>query len=261
MNQKSDEKKPPLSTLARGLEILEFAAKSDRLVRLRDVAEAFNIDRSAALRFLRTLQYMGYIERYEEFKAYAIGPKIYKLYRFQSHIEQVVDHIKPYLVRLGQETGQIAHLGVLDGNRAILVGVASASSRVTVKQTVGDMDSLYSSAVGKAIYAFLPEMERLRLGRTITFTKFTDNTITDLEGLEREATLVRENGIAFDDQEGSEEVSCIACPLFNKDNVVIASIGISLIAGLLKGPITKENKLIECVHTIAGDILNDGVTG
>jgi DNA-binding IclR family transcriptional regulator len=259
MEKIPEKKKAPLSTLVKGLKILEFVVKAERLVRLRDVAEAFSMDRSVALRFLKTLQYAGYIEKYEEIKAYSAGPMLAELHRPLPAIERLVARIKPYLVRLGQESGQSAHIGVLEGNHAILVGVASSPGRISVKQAVGDLDPLYSSAVGKAIYAFLPDQERLRYGRAITFNRFTDNTIENLEALEHEAALIRDNGVAFDDREGSEDVSCIAGPLFNKDNRVIASIGISMVAGLIRGPLTEQHQLIVPVQAIAKDILNDGV--
>lgn len=259
MGDMPKNKKAPLSTLLKGLNILEFVVKADRLVRLRDVAEAFSMDRSVALRFLKTLQYSGYIEKYDEIKAYSAGPMLAELHRPLPAIEQLVARIKPYLVRLGQESGQSAHMGVLQGNHAILVGVAPSPGRIGVRQALGDLDPLYSSAVGKAIYAFLPKQERLQYGKAITFIRFTDNTIHNLEALEREAELIRENGVAFDDREGSEDISCIACPLLNKDSRVIASIGISMIAGLIKGPLNEQHQLIAPVQATAKDILSAGV--
>lgn len=245
---------PPLSTLHKGLNILEFIAKADRLIRLRDVVKEFSMDRSTALRFLKTLQHTGYIEKYEELKAYCITTKLAELHQPRPKLEQLIDQIKPYLVKLAQTTKQVAHLAVLQGENAILVGVENAPSRVRIKQVVGDMDPLYTSAVGKAIFANLPKEEQLSLGASITFIRQTAKTLPNLVALEKEAEQIRRQGIAFDDLEGSEDICCVACPIFDREEKVIFSIGVSMVAGLIDGSITEQQDVILAVRVIAEEI-------
>ena len=79
-----------LTTLSRGLGILEFVARSERFVRLRDVAEHFGLDRSAALRFLRTLEADGWLQRHEAMKLYSVGPKLLSFPRLPASVEQMI---------------------------------------------------------------------------------------------------------------------------------------------------------------------------
>lgn len=245
---------PPLSTLHKGLNILEYIAKSDRLVRLRDVAEAFSMDRSTALRFLKTLQSTGFIDKYEELKAYSITAKLVELYQPQPKLEQLIDRIKPYLVKLAQTTKQSAHLGILQDKSATLVGVETSPGRIAVKQAVGDLEPLYSSAVGKAIYSFLPDHERIQLAQNLSFKKQTKHTIQTIEALEIEAAIIQNTGVAFDNKEISTEICCIACPIFDKARRPIASIGISMIAALLEGSLSEQQALIAAVTNIAEEV-------
>src|SRR4051812_19477100 len=66
----------PLQTLARGLRILKYIAKQDQLVRLRDVAQAFDLERSIALRLLQSLEAEGFVKKHESLKAYSLGPAL-----------------------------------------------------------------------------------------------------------------------------------------------------------------------------------------
>lgn len=243
-----------LSTLARGLRVLEYVVKSNRLVRLRDVAEEFQLDRSAALRFLRTLEAEGFISRNESFKVYSIGPKLLALPRLAPVVEQMIEQVRPALIDLAQSSGQWSHLAILHGTQAVLVEVVKSPAKVAVKQAVGDLEPLYSSAVGKAIYAHLPERERREMGNKMKFERHTERTLRSLVALDKEAKAIRDSGVAFDRGEGNEQVTCIACPILDQHGYPRASIGISLVAAHLKGTVDQQYEAIARVVEAARDI-------
>ena len=245
-----------LSTLSRGLSILEFVVRAERLVRLRDVAERFGLDRSAALRFLRTLEAEGYVSRHEAMKAYSIGPKLLALPRLPATVEKMIEYARPCLVDLARASAQMTHLGTLNGTHAILVEVVASKAPVAVKQAVGDLEPLYSSAVGKAIYAFLPQAERAAIGAQIDFVSHTGRTITSLASLEREAEEIRRTGISFDRGEGNEQVSCIGCPVLDGTGYPRASIGISFVSAHLAQPVDERSEDIARVTAAARKVEN-----
>jgi DNA-binding IclR family transcriptional regulator len=249
-----------LSTLVRGLRILEFVVRSKSLVRLRDVVEAFELDRSAALRFLRTLEAEGYVSKHEAMKGYSFGPKFLSLPRLPSAVDHVLDAARPVLAELAKATGQMAHLGILHNRQAILVEVIASNAPVAVKQAVGDLESLYSSAVGKAIYAFLPEAERRALAPHIEFIKHTKNTLTDLSSLEAEAVEIRRTGIAFDRNEGNDQITCIGAPIIDVTGRPCAAIGISFVSAHIDGPIDGRVHDIELI-TRSAEAIRDTLGG
>ncbi len=226
-----------LTTLSRGLSILEFVARSERFVRLRDVAEHFRLDRSAALRFLRTLEADGWLQRHEAMKLYSVGHKLLSFPRPAAGVEQLIAVARPILEALARDAGQMSHLALLSGHRAVLVEVAASQAPVSVRQAVGDLEPLHSSAVGKALYAFLPTHERMRLGAGISFVANTPSTITSLDALEVEAGEIRATGVAFDRNEGNDQVCCLGCPILDAGGAPIASIGLSYVSALLRGPV------------------------
>jgi len=92
---------------------------------------------------------------------------------------------------------------------------------------IGKRIPLHSTAVGKEMLAFQSPEEIERLLKDYQFTQHTANTITDKEILLRELKKVRQQGYAVDNQENEQGVRCIAVPIRNFDNKVIAAISIS----------------------------------
>lgn len=219
----------PSQSLARGLRVLEHIVFSRRAVRLKDVAEVFDMDMASAHRLLRTLSELGYIARLEIGKAYGPGPRLKEVAGSFEAIDRILEELTPIVSRLAEDSGQIAHVAILDGSRAVLTEVVSAkNAAVTVRQAVGDTDELYLSAVGKVLLANLPEYEQNALLRTIKFEQRTPNTLVSMAALRRELADVRDNQVAFDDCEGSLEVACIGAPILDTDGFAIAAIGISV---------------------------------
>ncbi len=61
--------------------------------------------------------------------------------------------------------------------------------------------------------------------------KYTPKTITTIEELLAELELVQEQGYAVDQEEREEGVICIAAPIYNSLQKIVASISISGPAG------------------------------
>lgn len=86
---------------------------------------------------------------------------------------------------------------------------------------------LHSSSLGKVLLAWLPEDHIDALLPTEHLPAFTARTITTRKALKAELEVVRLQGWAFDNQEDVDDVTCIAAPVFNSDQAVVAAISIS----------------------------------
>jgi DNA-binding IclR family transcriptional regulator len=247
----------PLQTLARGLRILRFIAASPSLVRLRDVAHAFKLERSVALRILQSLEAEGFLKKHEPLKTYSLGPALETLTRPRSLVERLSERARPFLEQLTRDTGQTAHVGILEDDRAVLVEVLMASGPVVVQQSPGDLEHLYCSAIGKAIYAFLPEKERRRIAKRMVFESYKPATLMSVNALEAECVEIRRDGVAFDRDEGPAPLACIAAPILDERNFPAASVGVSTIAPLLRKPIDKQKAWIQVVKHCAQRLQTD----
>jgi len=98
---------------------------------------------------------------------------------------------------------------------------------VNVEAPVGTLAPLHCTALGKAQLAFQDEANYAALRATIDFEIFTRRTITDATTLDSHLAQVRRAGVAYDDEEFSVGVRCVAAPIFRHDGTVCAAIGIS----------------------------------
>ncbi|MEG2005611.1 MAG: IclR family transcriptional regulator, partial [Bilophila sp.] len=90
---------------------------------------------------------------------------------------------------------------------------------------IGSMFSLFRSASGKACLAFLPEDE---LHAQLEQIRSTEQVSTkEIDELHAELQQVRNNGVGFDNEGVFKGVRCVAAPIFDHQDRVIATIGIS----------------------------------
>ena len=57
--------------------------------------------------------------------------------------------------------------------------------------------------------------------------KYTENTIVDILGLEKELLFIEQNGYSIENEEISIGISSVAVPLFNDKNTFIGTISIT----------------------------------
>lgn len=243
---------PPSKTLARGLEVLEHVALSNRAMRLKDVANAFDMDMASAHRILKTLEEMGYLDRLTIGRAYGPGQKLRMLANPLFPTERMIEALRPLVHELSETTGQVSHVGILQDSQVMLAEVAlTPVARISVKQAVGDVEELYCSAIGKAILAFLPRSEQQPLLRAQSYFPHTEFTYVTKSALLRELGKIASSDISFDDREGSLDIACIAAPVLDQSGYPVAAIGISSISSTLDGPIAGQTHLISAVRKTA----------
>ena len=81
----------------------------------------------------------------------------------------------------------------------------------------------HATAIGKAILAWLPDQEVIRLLEKRGQTKFTENTITERQGLIEALRHVRRYGFALDHQEFLPGVMSIGTALRDYSGTVLGS--------------------------------------
>lgn len=241
-----------VQSLSRGLQIFDYVLAAETPVRSVDVAEHFNIDKSAAYRFLTTLEQHGLLAKNARGKTYTPGAR---LWQWASQIEDsragLVAAVKPIIDDLARGTGHVSHLAVLEANRVMLIDVAASEGLISIRQNAGDLEPLYCSAVGKAIIAFLPDAVRHSMIAQMDLRKHTEFTLATAEALEAELVQIRQDLVAFDRCEGNLEICCIAAPVLGPAGGAVASLGISMPARYVTGGPDAQPRMINLVREAA----------
>ena len=127
----------------------------------------------------------------------------------------------PHLLRLSEQTGESAELGVLSGGDVLFIDTHPSRQTLRVVSAVGSRAPVHATASGKAQLAALPEatVERM-LPRSLS--GLTRSTITSRARLLEELDLVRSTGAAFDIEEHSLGVCSVATAVTDRNGETAA---------------------------------------
>ena len=212
----------------RALSMLELVSDSKKGLTNAVISRRLDIPKSSASYILRVLENRAYLRRNEAGK-YLLGLKLMRLKtNAHSHVD-VRETAKPILAAfLKQSRLPEAHLAVLDNGRAVYIETAeSDDSFIKMDIWVGHRLPVHTTAIGKALVAFLPYDQIIEILKVRGMDRKTKKSINSIPKFLLEAKKVREFGFAVDNEENAKGVRCIAAPIFDSRGDVIAAIGTS----------------------------------
>jgi DNA-binding IclR family transcriptional regulator len=243
------------NALARGLALLEMLAATAEPKTLVDLSVSSGLPKSTLVRLLSVLAEMDYVARVDDRPSYRLGHKVLRLsngYMSSLDLSVVADR---YLAPLAARTGQTANLGMLDGTQVIHVGVHEPDRMIRFHTSVGARDHPYCTGLGKMLLSHLDEAERAdHLPSTEPFPRFTDDTITTMDELNRELSRIRRMGHAFDDNERSVGLRCVAVPV-EVDGVTLAAVSVSGPSGEFSRD--RQQSYLERLEEAAAELADD----
>ena len=210
--------------LVKAFALLEATAGREEGRSLAELAADVGLPKSTAHRLLKTLCALGYMVN--------SGSGIYRqtslLRRVANGQEdsKLVELAFPILESLHQKTGKTVNLGVLRFERVVYLSVREKNTvahRVVLERM---SDPCFSTALGRAIVAYLPLERQAFLLRNALIEKRTPMTVVDPRALKKVLDDVRARGIAEEENQTDVGVMCIAAPVFDHDGVV-ASISLT----------------------------------
>lgn len=192
-----------------------------------ELAKKLGLHKSTVHRLLVVLQRGGFVEREPGCTKYGLGWRIFELGMVAASRLDILEHARPYVAQLVEETGETAHLGVLRQGR--VVSLVNVESRYTVRTpaTVGRHIPLHCTSQGKAILAFLSPDQLAHQLKDYVFTRHGPNTIVTPDRLLAELALVASRGYAVDNEEYEEGLRCIAAPVRDHSGGAMGAISIA----------------------------------
>ncbi len=216
----------PIRAVAHSLNLVEALAASDQGRGVTELSGEFRLAKSTVYRLLQTLVSHRYVVQDPTTGRYHLGLKFLELGTLVSNRLPIRMIAQPHLQRLMEATNETVHLGLLEGNEVVYADKIECSQTIRMYSRVGRRSPLHCTALGKALLAFQPEavlrdVLRARLERR------TPRTITTARALREELKQVREAGYASDNEEFEEGLRCLAAPVRDHTETVIASVGIA----------------------------------
>ena len=202
------------------------------------------------LRLLTDLRYLIYVPEtrkyFLSFKLAAIGASI-----TGGHAVSKTGH--PFLENLFTVSGHTCSLGVLEQGRGVYVDVL-VTTRYGMKMLAetGKQFAVHCTGIGKVFLAHMPSARR-RMFFNTPLERFTESTMTDLGELEQELENILALGYAVDNEEVFRGMVCIAAPIFDFTDQVIAGVSVSCPSFTVEAADERE-RLATLVMRTAADI-------
>ena len=215
-----------IQSLDRGIQILLILAERS-CVGVTELAETLGVDKSTASRLVETLRGRDMVRVDPETKKFRLGFRILHLGEALKDNLNVISIARPLLLSLSGQINESVHFCAYNNNSVYVMDQVRSSKNYSLSATVGMIEPLHCSSVGKCILAYRrPETIRALL-EDYTFTKYTEQTMTTQEALLENLERIRAQGFALDDEEMAPGVRCIAVPVYDYRNSVRYSIGVS----------------------------------
>jgi IclR family transcriptional regulator, KDG regulon repressor len=237
------------STLAKGLNVLEWMTRQPNGCRVIDVAQTFGLARSNAHRTLQTLVECGWAMQDEGTSTYRSGLKLFELGSLVDQATDLKERLHPLLAQLAEQSGETIHLAVLDGAEVVYLDKFDSPLPVAAYSRVGGRAAAYCVAAGKALLASQALDEDLLKARLIELKPHTKNSFTDFEALEKELEKIRFLGYAENREEWRMGVCGLGSVVTNAAGKAVAAIGMSVPSiRFSKNQVTEHvTQLLHCV--------------
>lgn len=218
---------PIIQSVERALKIMNLFDESSPELKLTEICEKMDLHKSTVHSLLQTLVKHQYMEQNPENGKYKLGLKLVERGNFVVRTIDIRQVARPYLLDLSMKTGQTVHLGILNGQEGVYIDKIEGEDTIIRFSRVGKGIPLHTTAIGKVLLAFQEPKEIEKILENYNFTKQTDYSITERDELLQQLDAVHQQGYAVDNQENELGVRCIATPLLNYDNKVVAGVSVS----------------------------------
>lgn len=218
-----------LQTVERALLVLEALSLKAEGCGVTQLANEVNLNKSTVFRILYTLQQNGYVEQIPGSEKYQLSIKLIHLGSNILDRMDLREIAKPYLQLLLDDTKETVHLGILDKNEVVYIEkFESIEHSIRMYSQVGKRVPVHCSAMGKVLLSDFSNDKIKEILKNKILKKYTNSTICDIDKLISEISIIRTRGYAFDNEEHEIGVCCIAAPVYDISNHIVASISLSI---------------------------------
>jgi IclR family pca regulon transcriptional regulator len=235
-----------ISSLSRGLSVLEAVAESTEEVPLAKLASVVGLKKTSTWRLVRTLVQLGYLRQDPETRQLRPAPRILALgYAYLDGLD-LKRMVAPFLRDLSARVDETVNLAILNGDELIYIDRVRTDQILNINLHVGSRLPLYNTSLGRALISDMPEawlkgyLERMRAEPQAK--QYVDENGKKLRKLLKETQRL---GYALNDEELVKGLRGVASPIRDRTNAIVAAICITVPAGRatlakLKGDFVSE---------------------
>ncbi|MDM0112830.1 IclR family transcriptional regulator C-terminal domain-containing protein [Variovorax sp. J22R133] len=233
---KDDDGVPPgldkrdwIAGLERGVSIIEAFDDANARMTASQAGQRTGMTRTAARRYLLTLQHMGYVA--SDGKLFWLTPRVLRL--GQSYLEsaRLPRIVQPFLQRVAVGTHEIAYLSVMDGDEVVYIARNGPNRSMSTGYVLGARVAAQVTAAGLLMLALRSDEEQAQWLATHDLAVFTSFTIASKERMRLELARIRNQGWALSEQQLDLNSRGIAVPLRDRRGDVVGALNVTMPMG------------------------------
>lgn len=233
-----DNKSPyfVVQTLDRALAIVDLFIRERKPLGITEVAAELKVHNSIVHRLMATMEHRGMLEKVAESGKYYVGARAFEFGAIYMN-NRFVTEGKRLLPELAEKVGGSAHMAVLNQSMVLYLVNQEAPQSMLWNAPVGIRNPVNVTALGKALVAWMEPEQLADMLKAQGMAVRTLHSIQSVDAFVEQMADVREKGYSLDDEELVLGFRCVAAPVRDRTNEVVAAIS----AGGTTRMITPEN--------------------
>ncbi len=223
------DKRDWIAGLEKGLSIIEtFDAANPRMT-ASQAGERCGMTRTAARRYLLTLQHLGYVQT--DGKLFWLTPRVLRL--GQSYLEsaRLPRVVQPFLQRVTAGTQEIAYVCVMDGDDIVYIARNGSNRTMNTGYVLGSRVQAQVTAAGVLLLAMRQADWLERWLTEHELKAYTSHTIASKERLRLELARIRMQGWAVSEQQLELGFRGVAVPLIDHHGDMVGALSVTMPMG------------------------------
>jgi DNA-binding IclR family transcriptional regulator len=217
-----------VQSVEKAFRVLQAFDAGSSTLGLTQIAEAVNMDKSAAQRFSHTLVKLGYLRKDPNTKRFELTAKTLGLGYLYSRSNALIQRATPYLLHLSKTTEETINLTVMSGANIIFVSRFMSRHVLHTGVIVGSSLPAYCTAPGRAMLSRLPNDEAADILARSDLRPITPLTTFRVKDLRKKLDEARMRGYATAFEECYRGDLSVAAPVVDDSNRPVAAVNIAV---------------------------------
>lgn len=224
----SNSKPAIVKSASRTLDIIEFVVKCPKPPTFTAILAHMDIPKSSLSYLLQDLQNRDYLQLDTETRVYYPGLKLIQVSVACINNTNISREIWQGAKQLSDALGETTHAALLEGRYAVYIAKCQGDKDLSAVANIGYRIPAHATGVGKVLLSSLSAEELAERFNNVVLERYTEKTIVSFSELLSELKKVAEQGYAIDNQEIIPGGVCVAAPIYDKANKMIAAISVTV---------------------------------
>jgi IclR family pca regulon transcriptional regulator len=223
------DKRDWIAGLEKGLSIIEAFDDAHSRMTASQAGERCGMTRTAARRYLLTLQHLGYVT--SDGKLFWLTPRVLRL--GQSYLEsaRLPRVVQPFLQRVTAGTQEIAYVSVMDGDDIVYVARNGTNRSMNTGFVLGSRVQAQVTAAGMLMLALRDPQWLERWLAEHELKAYTSHTIASKDRLRLELARIRQQGWAVSEQQLELNYRGVAVPMVDHHGDLVGALSVTMPMG------------------------------